>query len=309
MPSSLFIPDFKRRFVAAGEPRLPALERMVARAVRHEAPSAAEFLAPLFGLQPGQLAPAPFMHLADSGQADDAYRLCAGFVHLAADRDQLVLMPQALLEATAEEQAALAVAFDGLYGAEGWKLELTAQGRAYLRCPRSLDVVTTEPGVVAGLAVLEHMPAGGDASTLKQLMNESQMLFHTHPVNRSREDAGRPLINSLWLWGGGSLPMTPPACKPQRVGGDLPLVRGLALWSGSIAGAPGALADGALLGSASMDPMTMERDWFAPLFAALKAGAIKGLDLYLGEMGLFKLDPAAARRFWRRSRPLARVNP
>src|SRR5579863_7481424 len=88
MPCSVFIPDFKRRFVAAGEPRLPALERMVARATRREAPSAAEFLAPLFGLLPQQLVPAPFMHLADSGQGDGAYRLCAAFVHLAADRDQ-----------------------------------------------------------------------------------------------------------------------------------------------------------------------------------------------------------------------------
>ena len=305
MAVTLFIPDFKHRFVAAGGPRLPALERLVARAARHETPSVPEFLAPLFGLEPRQLAAAPFMHLADSGVPDGGYRMCADFVHLAPDRDQLVLMPQELLQATPEELTALTAAFNALYSAEGWKLECI-QGRAYLRCPRSLDVVTTEPAAVAGQAVLGHMPSGADAALLKQLMNESQMLFHTQAVNRAREDADRPLINSLWLWGGGALPATASTRKPRRVTGDLPLLRGLAAWSGMAADTEGSAGPGddVVLGSASMDIAAMERDWFAPALAALKRGNLTGLALYLGGMGSFSADPAAARRFWRRPRAL-----
>ena len=309
MTFTIFIPDFRQRFEAAGQPRLPSLERLVARAVRRPAPADAEFLAPLFGLDPDRLAPGPLMHLADGGAADDAYRLCADFVHLAPDRDQLVLMPQALLQALPEELAALAAAFDSLYGAEGWKLELMPSGRAYLRSPRPLGVVTFRPQAIAGQPVLEYMPQGGDGVQLKQLMNEIQMLFHTHAVNRAREDAGQPLINSLWLWGGGALPAGGPLARPVTVAGDMPLLRGLALWAGGEAEAsiPTSAAGENVLGSASMDIDAMERDWFAPLLARLKTGSVQELALHLGDFGLFILDSGAARRFWRRPRPLTTV--
>lgn len=309
MASTVFIPDFRQRFEAAGRPRLPSLERLVARAVQRPVPAETEFLAPLFGLDPDRLASGPFMHLADGGAADDAYRLCADFVHLAPDRDQLVLMPQPLLQALPEELAALTAAFNSLYGAEGWMLELMASGRAYLRSPRPLDVATSGPQAVAGQAVLEYMPQGEDAVLLKQLMNETQMLFHTHAVNRAREDADRPLINSLWFWGGGALPAGGPAARSPAVVGDMPLLRGLALWAGNEpqASIPVRIAGQDLLGSVSMDLDTLERDWFAPLLAGLKSGSVKEVALYLGDMGLFTLGSGAARRFWRRPRPLTRV--
>ncbi|HEV2111411.1 MAG TPA: hypothetical protein VGT99_08665 [Gammaproteobacteria bacterium] len=311
MASTVFIPDFRRGFEAAGGPRLPALERMVARAVARKAPTEEEFLAPLFGLKPQQLAPAPVMHLADSGAADGRYRLCADFVHLAPDRDQLVLLPESLLQAVPEEIAALAAAFNGLYGAEGWKLELTPRGRSYLQCPLPLDVATSRPDAAAGQAVLEYMPQGADAVRLKQLMNESQMLFHAHAVNRAREDAGRPLINSLWLWGGGVLPKGGAAHAPRRILGELSLLRGLALWAGRAPedAALAVMGDDVLLGLPATDPGALERDWLQPLFTRLKSGSFRHLALYLGGFGLFELDTRAARRFWRRAGPLTMVHP
>lgn len=311
MAVTLFIPDFRQRFEAAGQPRLPALERMVSRAVAREAPTEEAFLAPLFGLELRQLAPAPFMHLADSGAADGRYRLCADFVHLAPDRDQLVLLPESLLQAVPEEIAALAAAFNGLYGAEGWKLELTPWGRSYLQCPTSLDVATSRPDAAAGQAVLEYMPQGADAVQLKQLMNETQMLFHAHAVNRARDDAGRPLINSLWLWGGGTLPKAGAAHAPRSILGELSLLRGLALWADRIpeAAALADMGDDVLLGLAAKDPGALERGWLEPLFTRLKSGSFKQLVLYLGGFGLFALDTRAARRFWRRAGPLMAVHP
>ncbi len=44
-----------------------------------------------------------------------------------------------------------------------------------------------------------------------RLHNELQMFLHLHPVNRSREQAGRPLINGLWCWGGGEVRAAQPA--------------------------------------------------------------------------------------------------
>ena len=170
-----------------------------------------------------------------------------------------------------------------------------------------MDAVTHEPAEAAGRAVLDYMPAGPDAIPLKRLMNETQMLFHTHAVNVAREEAGRPLINSLWLWSGGMLPKRGAAQAPQQVVSALPLVRGLALWAGQTPQSSGLppFEQECLFASAAGDLAALERDWFAPLFAALKGGKLKQLDLYLGGMGSFGLGSAAARRFWRRPRPLA----
>lgn len=306
MTLSIFIPDFERRYAAAGRPRLPALERMLARSRKLESRSSAEFLAPFFGLEPPQLAPAPFMHLADGGDMDEACWFRAGFVHLAPDRDQLVLMPESLLQVTQEETAALTAAFNVMYGAEGWKLEVGSRGRTYLRCPKLLDAATHEPEAIAGQPVLEYMPTGSDAVKLKQLMNEIQMLFHTHAVNAVREEAGQPLINSLWLWGGGVLPKSSAAQAPTKIMSDFPLLQGLALWAGIKADAPAmsAIASDCLVELATDDMTVLERDWFATLLAQLKSGRLQKLSLYLGGFGILEIDSAAARRFWRRARPL-----
>jgi hypothetical protein len=306
MTLTVFIPDFARGHGAAGRPRLPALERMCARGRKLGPGGPAEFLAPLFGLEPQQLVPGPFMRLGDGGSPDEACWFSAGFVHLAPDRDQLVLMPESILHVTRAETAALAGAFDAMYGAEGWALEVRDQGRAYLRCPQPLDAVTHDPETIAGQPVLERMAAGADAVKLKQLMNEIQMLFHTHAVNTAREEAGQPTINSLWLWGGGVLPKTGAARTPKAVMSNLPLLQGLARWAGGEAAVPSvdAIGPDCLVGLAADDVSSLERDWFAPLFTRLKSGKVQQLSLCLGGLGIFELNPNVARRFWRRTHPL-----
>ena len=306
MPLTVFIPEFERHYGAAGRPRLPALERMVARGRSRELLTPAGFLAPLFGLEAQQLTAAPFMRLGDGGSADGEYWAVASFVHLAPDRDQLVLMPGSLLQIGTEETTALVATFDAMYGTEGWKLEVNSQGRAYLRCPKPLDAATHDPENIAGQPVLEYMPAGPDAARLKQLMNEIQMLFHTHSVNVAREEAGQPLINSLWLWGGGTLLQTAATQAPGMIMGDLPLLNGLGRWAGAKVNAASvdAIGPDSLVGLAADDVASLEQDWFAPLFARLKSGKLRQLSLYLGGFGVFRLDSAAARRFWRRTKPL-----
>ena len=304
MPTTLIIPGFLRAHQAAGRPRLPALERMLGRATalptRHTYP----YVASLFGLQ--DIALAPLMRLADGGVSDQAYWLRADPVHLAPDRDQLVLTPPAALEVSREETQALAAAFDATYGGEGWHLEFPHPQRGYLKAPKPLDVITHDPELFVGGPVLAAMPEGPDGQGLKQLMNETQMLFHTHPVNSTREEAGRPAINSLWFWGGGVLP-SPTHKKPVRTVGDLLLLRGLAIWAGlpsiHFDNAP-QVQEGDLIGLQADDLEGLEQDWFGPLFAKVKAGAIRHIDLHLEGLGDFTLSTGGARRFWRFSRGL-----
>jgi hypothetical protein len=306
MSSTLLIPDFLRAHQAAGRPRLPALEHMLARAERRETRHAAACLAPLFGLTAADIHEAPFTRLADGGAPDEGWWLRADPVHLAPDRDQLVLMPESVLEVAHAETGALADAFDKLFTADGWHLEFPQARRGYLRCPQPLDVTTHDPAPFVGGPVLAAMPAGADGSRLRALMSEVEMLFHTHAVNTAREEAGRPPINSLWFWGGGRLPAVT-GIAPTRIISDLPLVRGLALWARREA-IPSLSAKhidtDSLIALPADDLAALERDWFASLFSALKDGRLTHLDIHLGGLGDFVVDRPGAQRFWRRGRPL-----
>jgi hypothetical protein len=305
MPACLLVTGFLRAHQAAGRPRLPQLERLLARATRREPRHTYEVMAARFGLDPAVVQPGPFMRLADGGQRDDGWWLRADPVHLAPDRDQLVLMPGSVLEARHEELQALAQAFDAAFGGDGWHLEFLDSARGYLRAPRPLDALTHAPEPFVGGPIFAAMPTGTDSKLLKQLMNESQMLFHTHAVNTAREEAGQPAINSLWCWGGGALPAVT-GTAPKRILSDLPLVRGLALWTGQEALSPGAhAADGDLVALAADDLQILERDCFGALFAQVKSGDLKRLDIHLEGVGDFTLDPSAARRFWRFAKPLS----
>jgi hypothetical protein len=308
MPATLIVSEFLRCYEVAGRPRLPMLERMLARATQGEPRHTYDCLATLFGLQPAVVQPGPFMRLADGGKPDDGYWLRADPVHLAPDRDQLVLMPSSVLEVQHAELHALAKAFDAIYAAEGWHLDFPSVERGYLRAPRALDALTHDPVPFIGGPVLAAMPSGPDGKLLKQLMNETQMLFHTHAVNTVREEANRPTINSLWCWGGGQLPPKT-VVSPNRIFGDLPLIVGMAHWADKEIRSPNRnynWEEGDLIVLGRNDPRTLDRDWFGPLLSSLQEGDIRTLDLHLEGFGGFQLDTAASQRFWRRSKPIQR---
>ena len=66
----------------------------------------------------------------------------------------------------------------------------------------------------SGLNLRDLMPAGRDGARVRSLVNEIQMLLHEHPVNAARLARRQPVINSVWLWGIGSLEKVFPARLP-----------------------------------------------------------------------------------------------
>jgi Uncharacterized protein conserved in bacteria len=143
---------------------------------------------------------------------------------------------------------------------------------------------------VTGRPVKHFLPEGDDARLWQRTMNEAQIVLHNHARSRAREEAGRRAVNSVWLWGAGALD-TPPQAPARHVQATDPISIGLARAAGVAVGAPdpgAALTQDTLvvLDAAQARPAarprhlapgleTLEREWFAPLAEAFRAGRLE----------------------------------
>jgi hypothetical protein len=303
---------------ASVQQRLPALEIMLARSDRHCAlpTSLQQRLLQLANLTATESDPplGPLCALGDGLDAGSGYWLCAEPVHLVADQDRLYLAARAeSLAITATEAAALTAEFNALYRDDGWQLFAPRPAHWYLRLPQPLQVCTTVPDGAEGCDVWASRPQGHDALRLQAALNEIQMLFHASAVNGRRHDSGLPAINSLWLWGGAVMPALAPL-PWQALYGDAPLLRGFAARAG-IPCTTAVAEDGTWLqgtGSSLVllqdELMPSDTARFMPLLDALRRGELAQLDIHLTATPCsYRLDRRAARRWWRRRRPLANL--
>lgn len=308
-------------------PRVPTLERWLARADRVPAPTwdAAHALLAAFGLDLAARRDAPSAPFSRLGEAlptpEDGYWLHAEPVHLHADRDQLLLFSGADLAPSRDEADALVALFNQHLADEGLSLSAPRAEHWYLRSERPLDLETEPLARVVGGPLPLDAPSGADARRWRALMNEVQMLFFDSAVNRRREQLGRPLISGVWTWGGGMLAGPPAESSdwPDLVIGDDPLTMGLARWSGVAHralddwdGAVGPLGhcivlwDRLALAGLTRDPLAwgsalVDLDQrLATLEPEIKRGAITQVTLAPGEGSLWRVTRPALRRFWRR---------
>lgn len=127
-------------------------------------------------------------------------------VHLHAGLDHLVLDPPAHLGLSDEHARAL-------FGAAAEWLAAEPITLRYLS-PQWWEVTEAQPertgfGNLSGASSARAsgrnidlwLPRGPSARAWRRLMNEVQMLWHTHPVNAEREAAGLKRVNALWFEG------------------------------------------------------------------------------------------------------------
>lgn len=163
-----------------------------------------------------------------SEEARSGYWLCADPVHLRLHQERIVLADASAFDLAEHEAREIAQALDAEFSDTG-RFHAASATRWYLRLNAAVDHPAAPLSAVAGRRVDGEL--NGGALPLTRWLNEVQMFLHGHPVNTQREDAGQPAINSLWLWGGGTLS----AGIEQRfsaVFSDDPLAIGLARAAG-----------------------------------------------------------------------------
>jgi hypothetical protein len=312
---------------------LPALERLLSRARFAADPNGdTERLLALFFHVPGAdpvLPPAgPLSWLADTGERPTGFIMRADPVHLRADQACLRLFDSTTFDVDADEARELAAAFNAHFGERGMCLHVPIPQRWYLTVDQDPEVVTVAPVRLAGRDVGDGLPRGKAGAQWHALLNEVQMLFHGHPVNEAREQRGKPLVNSIWPWGGGILPPRITATVSSVYAGS-PTLRGLAMLAGiparDIPGTAAPLATEARNGAplvwldrleravrygdveAWSDGLgELEKTWFEPLLERLHHGRIGSLALCIPGLGSYEITRGRLRRFWRPRRPLVR---
>lgn len=312
-----------------GPAPMPALEMLLARGRRSNGASGSleTWLCRAFGLEGPSSIPAGALTAYAYGVDPGAdHWLRADPVHLRADRDKLLLIPNQAFSITAAETEGLAAALAPLLEGK-YKLHALRADQWCLRIEGGAQSGASErpPVDLAGANIDPHLPP----KRWHPLLTELQMALYDNAANTARERRGDPAINSLWLWGAGKLPAK--ASGPwNSVSASDPLALGLARLAGMRHRAPGAGAaewlerapeDGRhllvfdeLRGLQDLGEFealarrlrALEENWFAPLLAALKSRRIGMLTVHVPEAGI-SVETARGDlgRFWRRPRPLA----
>lgn len=257
----------------------------------------------------------------------DHHWACADPVHLRFHQERLILADGTTIGVSIDEATQLTTTLNQ-YFADIGEFHAAAPDRWYLRLAAEADFQTPPLSAMAGRRVEQLLPEEAGTAWLRKLLNEAQMLLHSHASNEARTDAGRLAINSLWLWGPGQLPQGLQA-EFDSVWASHPLARGLARCAGItchdmpaslaalLAAKPGerplVVIDDLLAAVQYEDAdawrqgmIALEAHWFAPLLAAVRAGKLT-LDLRASSI-YGALSWQAGRsdlwRLWKRPQPL-----
>jgi len=230
-------------------------------------------------------------------------------VHLEARLDHLCLHALDADGLAADELAALFADLQSRLGADG-AYEFVAIGHSgYLCSPAELATAAASPQAVAGRRPDAYLPCGAGAAAHDRLQSEVQMLLHEHALNRARAAAGRPVVNSLWFWGGGP-PEVPPQALPTLFAAE-PLLRGY--WhaaGGEVRDFAGSLEDCQAAGPGGRVVVELPEVVRAPAAALeealdqvrflLRRRAMGGVTLLFRDGITVALEPGDAWRVWRR---------
>jgi hypothetical protein len=244
-------------------------------------------------------------------------------------RDRVILVPGAALHIREDEARALCEALNGHFGSR-MELRVVSAERWVARFADDVDIEADSPLELSGRDVELARPAASGGSFSHRILNEAQMVLHSHPVNDAREARGEPAVNSVWLWGAGRSPKIETA-HWQSVSADDPVALGLARAAGIRHRPLGASAvewlermpeDGRHLivvdslrvplalgatGEYQERIAATEAQWAAPFLAALRERRIGMLSILVpdgAECAAYETIRGDLRRFWRRPKPL-----
>ena len=320
--------DAESYLEAEGVRRFEALETLLSRATKQpvKEDSLSALLAKLFAYQPPlheDMPVAALGRLIDDEKKPDGYWLRADPVHLAADQRSLNLLDINNFSLTQHDALALAACVHPTFKEMGWELEVPVPSRWYVKLPDKPKIRTSELYSVIGRDIQGFMPSGEDAPTWHRIMNELQMCLHNADINTMRSERRELVVNSLWLWGSGSLPALQERTW-SRVYSDENCSMGLSMLSNTPCFALPESADELvnegddghllvvmsdyytrLLDSSQARQLLnrFENNWCQTLLLGLRENSVQSLRIVTRNTE-YTIKRSALRKFWRKTRSL-----
>jgi hypothetical protein len=224
---ALIWPDFEIEKVAS-----KTMRKRLMRAERRDIPARDSLALATTALGIAAPPAGALARIAEGLEGEGCSWFCAEPVTLIPDGHRLIMLPLDDAPLTEEEAKDLADAARAHFGSD-LCLELGSSGRWYAALPAIDDAMAGSPREMARRPLdAAGILRGSDAPRLHAFFNELQMLWHTHPVNLARREAGQPEASALWLWGGGRLSAKPDLSDPETIHGGEPELVGLARWLG-----------------------------------------------------------------------------
>lgn len=98
------------------------------------------------------------------------------------------------------------------------------------------QMICIPPHDIINQSIEDKMPTGDGAATLIQLTTSAQMILNNHPINQARANEGKPLANSIWLWGQGKAPQMQTYKEKFDIDGTVisavDLIKGIGIYAG-----------------------------------------------------------------------------
>jgi hypothetical protein len=303
----------------ADAPRLPLLSSILRHATRSPLPHGwRDALTRRWAPASAGSAPGAVAAKALPPAAGDAWLAIP--MHLQVTPDHLRLPAGGLLQLDEGETRTLAADFARDFGESGLQLQPT-RGRFVLRglaAPEDPDT-HRDPAEMLGSRLAAR--ARGDLQ-FRRLSSEIELWLHAHPLNETRSARGRPAISTLWLWGGGAVPLggrMPVRATPLRFLAEDPFMDGLASLTGvGSVSPPDATAarevgrmDGDVVVQLALSTRSdgtarslesIEGEWLQPALERLRRGELRSIELLMGPLRA-SLTRSAFYRVWRRARP------
>ena len=244
-------------------------------------------------------------------------------VHLHVARDHLVLTDSRRLTLNDVESRQLFALAHPVCAEYGHTLVYCDAANWFIRADAWHDLQTATPDSACGHNIDIWMPTGTAERAWRKLQNEIQMHWHDAPINQQRESVGMKPVNSLWLWGGALASNLIAPCTFKNVY----LPDSTMQYFGVTAAAestPRAIVD-AIASNASNTLLVLDHliepalgddlgewllrinqyeiDWFAPLLATIKTGAIDQCHLVLTDASRLRervVSKNTLRKFWQK---------
>ncbi len=239
------------------------------------------------------------------GDAVDACWLSADPAWVQPDLSGARLLACGQMQLSMEDAQSLAAPLKPVFADACMTLEVSSPDRWHLRLSSQSPLPDfAAPEQALGEDLYEHLPQGPDGRRWRVLFNEVQVLLHQHPVNAERRARGLPPVNSLWLWGGGTLPQRVTTTLAGVIGEDV-LLLALARRAGipaqpRNAATVTAAKDGWLIDLQDQPVEVINEAWWPLLEAIAKRKALT-LSFASGERWLHR--PWHRLRFWRKAAP------